>query len=609
MKLKTIHILALLLFIPLQLSFSAKAENSLFEIRNKVEKEDIKKHSVKKGETVYSIAKQYNISVDEIYAMNDWAHKGIKAGDKLKIPKTKINQKDQNPLAEKQIMDPSAQIVSYRDHIIETKQTLYSLGLIYNVNVEDILKANPGLTADNFQTGKTIKIPVYKGNLSELTDRQTYTDNSPQNTMRMLTHVVKKGETIYKISKQYNLSEGELYKYNPILKSGLKTGMVISIPASHNMAVSGMAGLSDATQTASELKKGETMRIGILMPFQDKNGILSQDKIIEYYNGFLLGVRELKQKGYNIEIYTFDTGSDDNTQKLKNLLGTNEIKNLHLLIGGISPQQISLMTDFSLKTGIKYVIPFGTKKDHVGANVFQMTTSHTYLYPKITTVFRTKYSNYNIVFVSEAGSDNNKADFVKELKSELKGKDIGYKEVTLSGDLLASLKTTIAKDKKNIIIPASSSETIIKKLLTVAKSMSGASISFFGYPDWQTYHTLSDQLHKYDSYIYSTFYVDEKSSDAKTIFEAYRKWYNKPMGYSFPRFGLLGYDTALYFMTALNAYGSRFDEHLNSIEVNTIQSSIFFEPDIAGGGNINTGVYFIRFKPDMSIDKTEYTNK
>ncbi len=606
MKLKVIYFFALLLTLPLTHSFSVKAEIIATQSLNKVSQDGFLIYSVKKGETVYSIAKSYNLSVEDIYAINKWANKGIKAGDKLKIPNAKNRKDNDNRSSGKkeQIKESSKPIVGYRNHKIEPKQTLYSLALIYNVSVDDILSANPGLTQNNIKTGKIIQIPIYKIESSSANGLNLGNVNDSSNPTNKLSHTVLRGETVYKICKSYNISEEDLYKNNPTLMSGLKVGMNLIIPDT-----SAITTVSTSTATMPYLKEGEAIRIGILMPFLDKNEMLGQSKIVEYYNGFLLAVSKLKEMGYNIDLYTFDIGPDNDTQKLRSLLNTNEVKNLHLIIGGISPQQISLMTDFSLKTGIKYVIPFGTKRKGATGSIFQMNTSHSYLYPKIITAFRTKFKNDNIIFVSEAGSDNNKADFVKDLKSELSSNGLKFNDITSTVDLLTSLNASIDKSRNNIIVPKSSSEATIKKLLTVTKSIRDVNISFFGYPDWQTYHAIKDQLFKQDSYIYSTFYVDDKNPQAKDIFEAYKKWYNRPMGYSYPRFGLLGYDMGLYFMTALNQYGLDFDQHLDSINVNTLQSSVFFEPDIADGGYINTGVYFIRFKPDMNIEKTEYTNK
>lgn len=566
---------------------------------------DYKIHTVKKGETIYSIAKKYEISVEDIYLLNKWAEKGIRTGDKLKIPKEKKSKSDAPFTGAK----PDKPIAGYKSHVIETKQTLYSLGLIYNVSVNDILEANPGLSDINFQAGKTIRIPVYTENLPDSpahVPASAATGNaaaSPSYT----EHKVQKGETIYGISKSYGITESVLRESNPSLAEGLKTDMVIRIPRIQSGLNTNYPQMPLIAEPTPAMQKGETMRIGILLPFSEKNGSISQDKLLEYYNGFLLAVRELKEKGYNAEIYTFDIGPEKDTKKLKSLLETVEISNLHLVIGGVSAQQINVLSEFSVRTGIKYVIPFGTKKENVVANIFQMTTSHSYLYPKITAIFKNRFRDYNIVFVSETGSDNNKQDFVSELKNELTGAGIEFKTVNPSDDMIKDLKAAVVPSKKTMFIPTSSSETTLRKLSAQINMLAKENITLFGYPDWQAYISQYSNLHRYDAYIYSIFFLDEKQDKAAEVMDEYKKWYNKAMLNSFPKYAFLGYDAAIYFMTALNNYGTNFDENTSRIKAPTLQSSVFFEQDIKDGGYINTGIYFIRFKPDSSFEKIEYS--
>ena len=101
------------------------------------------RHLVKKGETVYSISKKYNIPLDEIYAAYPEAKRGIKAGETLVL--------QQNP-------SPHGQKYLYYE--IKPGDTLFSLAKRYQTSVEDILKANPGVSESNFRAGETLRINV-----------------------------------------------------------------------------------------------------------------------------------------------------------------------------------------------------------------------------------------------------------------------------------------------------------------------------------------------------------------------------------------------------------------------------------------------------------------
>ncbi|NDV95599.1 LysM peptidoglycan-binding domain-containing protein [Dysgonomonas sp. 521] len=548
--------------------------------------DDIITHTVAKGETVYSIAAAYQTTVQQIYKLNPKAEQGIKAGDKLQIRKVRA-------------------IASYSNHLIEAKETLFSVSRMYKISVDDVKDANPGLTESTFSIGKTIKIPVFNEPVPS-----AYQSGS--NTMRSnIEYKVQKGETLYSIGKANNTTVEALLNANPSLKNGgLKDGMTIIIPsgqAANN--VSGTEYIPTSMDTPSAAK-GETVRVGILLPFTDNGGSIAKDKLTEYYEGFLLAVKDMKSKGLNAEIYTFDTGPEKNTKRLESLMETNEMNNLHLIIGGVSKQQIDALVKFSKKTGIKYVIPFGSSSEiNNDPLLFQMTSSHSSLYPEVVSAFVKRFSNYNIIFVSEAGSNNDKMDFVNELKKGLSKSAIQSKTITNSNNLLNDLKNALNATKENIIIPTSSTEVTLRRITASVNLITGNSITLFGYPEWQTYSAQVANLHKYNSYIYSIFFVDGEQSGVKDFAGQYKQWYNKNLINSFPKWGYLGYDTGLYFLTALKQYGSSFDNNISRINVPTLQSSISFEKvNDKNGGFVNNGIYFIRYKENSGLEKISITD-
>ena len=75
---------------------------------------------------------------------------------------------------------------------------------------------------------------------------------------------------------------------------------------------------------------------------------------------------------------------------------------------------------------------------------------------------------------------------------------------------------------------------------------------------------------------------------------------------SYPKWGYLGYDAGLFFLTALKQYGSEFESNLTKMEVQTLQSAINFERvNGKGGGYINNGLYFVHYKTNSGIEKVD----
>ena len=98
-------------------------------------------HTIERGQTVYSIATMYGVTVDDIYRLNPESRESIKAGATLKIP-----QKDVSSAPMGNAED------NYLYHTIQPKETLYSLSVRYKVPGPDIIAANPGLSVSSAES-------------------------------------------------------------------------------------------------------------------------------------------------------------------------------------------------------------------------------------------------------------------------------------------------------------------------------------------------------------------------------------------------------------------------------------------------------------------------
>src|SRR5690606_772272 len=109
---------------------------------------------VQKKNTLYSIAKEYNVDVQDIRNENPQLVEGLKVGQELRIPLAKI-QKDVSK-------KPSTEVAvfgKYVSHMVQPKETLYSLSKMYKVEIDSILKVNDGLK-EGLRIGQKINIPI-----------------------------------------------------------------------------------------------------------------------------------------------------------------------------------------------------------------------------------------------------------------------------------------------------------------------------------------------------------------------------------------------------------------------------------------------------------------
>lgn len=549
------------------------------------------KHTVSRGETVYGIARMYNTSVNELYRYNPSAREVISEGQTLTIPQRLTISEDKEE--------------NYRYHTIVPKETLYSVSRTYSLRPQDIVNANPGLSAETFQVGKTIRIPFFESN-------QNVTPY--QNQITRTNHKVARGETLYSIAKQYNVSVDDITKANPMLASGLQTNMELIIPvrASASNQQQDLKAINEANLLLSQTKQSQridVLKVGLLLPFLDERG-RGHLRLQEFYEGFLLAVDKMKSQGANIELYVFEIGKGNDVSKLKSLLGTMEMQSLNLVIGGTNDAQIKTISDFSKAYNVKYVVPFSISNTEVmnNSNMFMANPPHTSTYPKVSKLFLNEYKNANVIFVNTTRND--KKEFVQQLQQDIKKQRGSYETISLSTSLSSNLKALLNSGKTNVIIPSSSDQTSLTSLTAelkmVVEANPGIKINLFGYPEWKTYKSsVTKQLNQFDTKIFTTFYVDNNNIDVKQFTSTFRKWYGRGMMDLYPQYGLWGYDIGLYFMSALKQHGTLFEQRINRLNADTIQHPFYFERVNNWGGFVNNGVYILNFTPNGMVVKVD----
>jgi cell wall-associated NlpC family hydrolase len=224
-----------------------------------------KKHSVLPKETLYGIAKQYGVTVEEIQKINPTLGKsGLRNGQKINIPGTESDQKTvasvSEPIKNNQKTSVSAQANVIKEISEESivreilpNETKYAIAREYGITVADLDKANPILETEALQIGQKITIPVKEENTTKTVvakveakkekaivvenkiaaKTETAVNESEVIENKIVeTTVIRKvlpKETKYGIAKEYGISVKELERQNPKIAKSLPVGYKLSI--------------------------------------------------------------------------------------------------------------------------------------------------------------------------------------------------------------------------------------------------------------------------------------------------------------------------------------------------------------------------------------------
>lgn len=612
---KNCKYIAILLFMLLA-TISLNAQNSTHFI-----------HTVSKGQTLYSISRMYNTTVKEIIDMNPECVNKLSIGQKIKI-----RQVASSSTAEGSSPDKKEEA---RYHTIQSGETLYRLSQMYKVTPQEICEANPGLSISNFRSGEVILIPASKQQ-NAATPIATQPKTAKRDTIPTIrtTHVVERGETVYKITRLYGITEEELRAVNPeIKKNKLKKKSVLKIPYSQKeiaeMRRKQQQAIEKEQSNAEVFKRIEAMkdsikrddnfegiRAALILPFLlDSYSPNEQARMVEYYEGFLMAVERLKRFGYSFEIHTYDSGKESSS--LAPLLASGKLDNMDIIFGALYPKHNKELAEFAQKRDIPLVIPFTSKEDEIFSNpmVYVVNTIQSYFYSEVIDHFSVKFPNANVIFVSD--NTNNKKEFVASLTESFKTRNIPHSTVTL-GEVTdmetneARLKELMKEEKQNIFIPTSSSEVTLGTLLPTLILLNNDTIDLpdfklFGYPEWQIYAgNMRSQIYEVDTYFYASFFSHYTLPEANRFQSEYIRWYNRAPQNIYPRYGMLGYDTGYVFLLAISKFGDEMPNRINQVSYTPVQTGFKFGRVNNWGGMVNKKIYFVNYKPDYTIEKIDF---
>lgn len=146
---------------------------------------------VKSGDTLWSIARKYNLSVNELKALNNLSSNVLSVGQRLIVGKESSN-----------------------DYVVSAGDTLWAIARKFNVSVDDI-KALNNLSSNNLSIGMILKIPLYSNKQNEETN----------------VYVVKSGDSLWSIARMFNSTVDEIKSLNSLKSNVLRIGQRLVVPS------------------------------------------------------------------------------------------------------------------------------------------------------------------------------------------------------------------------------------------------------------------------------------------------------------------------------------------------------------------------------------------
>lgn len=589
-------------------------------------------HTVQAGETFYSLSKLYNTDEKTIRAYNPIVIDGLKQGQMLKIPAGASAQKKLSARKMNKLFDT---------HIVNKGETALAISKRYGISLATLMEDNPGLDPAHLSIGQKINVRIKSQGEASSSDidqelgeySQTLNAISP----RFTHHVVAKGETLYTLSKLTGIPADTIFKYNAtVLQDGLKYGSILKLPipasevgpslataggvttnipvpvdddmeaptsgypANESPTVVPLTPLTPALSGPVQVKHIDMtapIKVAVMLPV--RVGGTSDRRYLEFYQGVLLALDELKATGVSSQVDLFNTAHS--TAEASRLLNESAVQQADLIIGPVYESNFVPVANYATQHGTPIVSPLAAMKEAGSPLVFEAAPSDAFKYTKLQDEFS---PSNNIVVVS--ATSNNDPEMLSEIVPLLPSS--ARKVTYVKGSGGNAVENWLDLDKTNVFVVLSQNEQMTEEILASISSVQNSRISrgqncppikVVGSSRWPRFQNIDKNLFFKLNLRYTTNYHADRGNERVADFDRryVAAFSSLPSMYSYR-----GYDVAKLFVGAIKLHGDEFTSYINDRELPLLQTPYRFGQVSANGKYANNEWAKVCYNSNYTIE-------
>ena len=535
-------------------------------------------HTVKKGETVYSISRQYAVPLEIIYKYNPSSKKGVKSGEVITIPQNGS--------------------LPYYYYKTKRGDTLPGIAANYNTNVEDVLKNNPGLNGSNLKEGEIIRITI-NSNVGKIKTELV----AEERVSQISGYKVSKDESWDDISEKTGvevemLKEANTGSENPSANTVINVPVVEVVEVEKNVSPESPAEMSfEEVREIYDSIKGlnpeeETLREVKIALILDEPG---SKKDIDFTRGMLIGLSEFKDAPFKINFKVIDGRVSSG-----NLTDELDADEPNLIISTADKAFPLFLADYGNTNNVQVINVFDLKNDlyEDNASIVQLLPPSGIFYDRIATQIYKDNRRRKLVKVGEIDEND---ELASELTKLFDGEDISLSLEEFGAwepELTESLLIYSYAGKKEEVAD------FITNVENLYETGPGLDFRVVGRSSWMALtDDFGNQFEKFNVYIPSRVWLDEEKESWKQFTEEYEKMFDGYPVRSIPNYAATGYDVARYFIPVVAENQGDFNRGLRQDDLIGLQNDIELTRVNNWGGFINNTSYLIGFRPNGFKEK------
>ena len=559
-------------------------------------------HNVAPKETLYGIEKKYDVSDEALKKANPFLEKeGLQIGQTLVIPSQiglKTTNSIQNQVVFHEVLPKETKYSiakKYDISIDELEKKNPEIVANLPVGFKLIIKGNPSTSLPKVEKS-TVRDPA-KEMVQVLTPE-------PSPKIKYIEYTVKPKETLFRLSKMAGLSQEEIIALNPDLAKGVEVGMVLRVPASAAIpqepetkkayiSLSKQNGLNDRKKLVLLLPfnlskiEGDTINSTAMRLKKDK----FLNMTLDFYAGALIAIDSAKQLGLAIDVSIFDSQETKNSSNVAALIKANNLENAAAIIGPFYQSNVEKTAELLNSYEVPVISPLSKDTGASFSNMLQTIPTTTVVKNAVFDFMRAK--NGNIIAVV----DKKKVSVIQFIQEN--HKDVKFSTLTANGGVSAeNLKSLFVKDRINYVVMETENTGMIKATMSVLlNAMAAFKVQLVILEPNETLDTdeINFQSLAKLKLMYPSVTRENQSPEA-IIFEKEFKRKNK----IYPStFATRGFDITFDTMMRLSQ-DKKYQETIESTATEQVDNKFeFYKKE--DGGYINKGVYILYYDTDLTI--------
>lgn len=549
------------------------------------------RHIVKKGDSVYSIAKLYGVPVDKIYLYNPESKNVLKRGAVITIP---------------QESDAINNGSSFLYYTIKSGDTLAEIASEYNTSVQQLMADNKGVSENKFASGDILRISVNSNK-----DKKKVKTVDETHISRIDSYKVEKDDTWESVAEKTGVNVEDLLDANS--GTPLKKNTHVAVPIIESTTVEKEVETFDDRENSLEGRRDiykEVHMLGVPDSLSDITKTVSLALLIEdpkskrdneFTRGTLLALDRLKNSPYQIRMKVLcDTKATIDSVKAVDALiaGLNDFK-ADLVVATYEKNFPAWLAQYGEENGVEIVNAFDVKNELYMENpsMIHLLTPSAYFSDEVGEWVASSLGSYTLVLVGKEDADDSFAESIKSRR------DPGS-VIRMQLDNLADMKLDESGRYLFYGYPTSREEiqTMLTAIENIKENNPFSDIKVMGRPNWITVaESMRERFHKADVYFPSRFFFDHTAGPGKEFIATYSSEYGHSPIRSFPTYAVAGYDIANYFIPGIANNDGDFNASIP--EVREVQTPINLERVGNWGGFFNPSAYMIRYSPYGDIEK------